>query len=155
MRDQAAVQVLVDAEVDALEEQVEVALELLVADAHGRRVDNGPRARQGGVDLRVLVGAWPPFVEQGFGAVPVGVAARGERLADAGGPETDADVGLAAHGVGELDEATVFFGDDERAAAAAVASGGRGHRGSAAPRETSSPPGGPRRGGGPGVARAA
>src|SRR3954452_23229498 len=134
MRDQAAVEVLVDAEVDAFEEQVEVAFELLVADAHGRRVDDGPRAGQGGVDSRVLVGAWPPFVEQGFGAVPVGVTARGERLADAGGAETDADVGLAAHGVSELDETPVLFGGDERAVAAAVSSGGSGHRGPASSR---------------------
>lgn len=52
----------------------------------------------------------------GFQGVPVGVSAAGLRLADAGIAVADADRAFLADGVGEFDEAAVFFRDDEVAA---------------------------------------
>jgi hypothetical protein len=49
----------------------------------------------------------------------MGVVAGGERLANAGWAVADADVALAAAGVGELGEAAVFLGDQELARRAA------------------------------------
>jgi hypothetical protein len=55
-----------------------------------------------GVDRGVAVLAWSPVLDQGLGGVPVGVAAGGQSLVDAGGAEAQSDVALPAVGVGEL-----------------------------------------------------
>lgn len=76
---------------------------------HLGRVED--RARVHCAIVNVVVDA--ELVELWMHNVPVGVLARGERLADAGRPVADADVALAAHGVAELGEAPVLLGHDE------------------------------------------
>jgi hypothetical protein len=87
---------------------------------------DGARARQHLPHTRVVGLAKAPVFEDRLGFVPVGVAARRERLADTGGTEAQADVAVLAHGLGELDEAPVLPGDDERALARARRRGRHG-----------------------------
>jgi hypothetical protein len=94
--------VLVDAGLDALEQHVEVLVELARGAAGGRGVEEGPGTGERGVDRGVAVLAWSPVLDQGLGGVPVGVAAGGQRLVDAGGAEAQSEVALPADGVGEL-----------------------------------------------------
>ena len=94
-------------------EIVHVVFHLPEACADGGRVEDGAAARGQRVDARVRGIARAPFEEERLDAVPVGVAARRPRLAYACWSEAQADRALAAHGAGELDEATVLAGGDE------------------------------------------
>jgi hypothetical protein len=87
-------------------------------------LEDGARARQHLLHARVA-GLEAPALDHRLGVAPVGVAARRERLADAGGTEAQADVAVLAYGLGELDEAPVLPGDDERALARARRRRGR------------------------------
>jgi hypothetical protein len=65
----------------------DVADQLFEGGAGGGGVEHGAGAGQGGIDGGVAVAAGSPFLQQGFGGVPAGVAAGGDGLADAGGAE--------------------------------------------------------------------
>jgi hypothetical protein len=54
------------------------------------------------------------------GYIPSRIAPGGERLANAGGAMTDADVAMLPHGVGELGETAMLARDDESAGSFAV-----------------------------------
>ncbi len=76
--------------------------------AAGIVVDNqGSRARHF-TDSVALPDGSSDLLEMGLGGVPVGAAAGRQCLADAGGAVAEADVALAAHDVGELDEPPVL-----------------------------------------------
>src|SRR5699024_8282374 len=68
---------------------------------------------QGGVNLVVGAGSGSPFFQEGFGFMPVGIAAGGQCFAGSCLSVTDADGALSAHGVGEFKETTVLFRRDK------------------------------------------
>ena len=114
-----AAELLLDAPADRDEAVGHGVAEAAQRAEHGGRVEDRARARQHSLHARVFGLADAPAFDQRLGFVPTGVAARRERLADAGGTEAQADVAVLAHGLGELDEAPVLPGDDERALARA------------------------------------
>lgn len=105
--------VLVDADVDAGVQQFEVVAEFTQGAGDGGGVEQGARSGERGVDVLVGVLAWAPGAQQVLGFVPAGVAVRGLGFAYSGWPVADSDVAVAFDGVGEFDEASVFFGGDE------------------------------------------
>jgi hypothetical protein len=101
--------VFVDADSQAGLHVVDLTDELGGFGEHGWRVEQGARTVRGGVMLGVCIGAGSPVGDEGFDAVPAGVAAAGLGLADPGITVADSDGSFLADGVGELGEAAVFF----------------------------------------------
>ncbi len=109
-------QVLIDADAQPGLQVVDLMDELRRLGEDRWRVEQGPGSVRGGVMLCVGLAPRSPLGDEGFQGVPVGVSAAGLRLADAGIAVADADRAFLADGVGEFDEAAVFFRDDEVAA---------------------------------------
>ena len=76
-------------------------------------VEDGAGSVRQGIVLCVVIASRSPRVDVGLEGVPVRVAAGGVGFPDAGGAVADPDGFLLSDGVGELGEASVFFGDDE------------------------------------------
>jgi hypothetical protein len=114
--------VLIDAHVDPAGDECEIGMELARCAGGGGGVEDGPGLGQRGVDVGIAVLARAPFLQEGLGGVPTGVAACREGLADAGGSEAETDVALTPDRVGELGEPSVFLGRDERSGGPAASS---------------------------------
>lgn len=109
------VEMLGDEQVDVVVEALELAGEVAGAGGDGRGVEHAAGAAGCGDNLVVDV-AWAEVsAEVGFDGVPIGVAAAGHGLADAGVAVADPNGVFFADDVGELGEAAVFFRDDELA----------------------------------------
>lgn len=93
---------LIDADVDPVDEARQVLSKFAQRAADGRRIEHGTRTREVRIYLEIGLLPRTPGHEQIDCAVPTGVAARGQRFADAGRAVTQADVAVLADGVGKL-----------------------------------------------------
>lgn len=92
---------------------VNVAHQGLWSTEHFRCVEDGSGSVGESIVLGVVVAAGAPCINVWLEGVPVCVATGGVGFADAGISVADPDRLLGADRVGELDEASVFFGHDE------------------------------------------
>ena len=106
-------QMLHDADVEFAPVKFDVTDQRPVLRLHLRGVEHGARPMSRRVDGQVRFTAWTPVVNERAQSIPVGIASGGLCFADSCITVADADGGVFADRVGELDEAAVLFGDDE------------------------------------------
>jgi len=106
-------EVLVGADADLYLPVVDVVHEILGPTEGFWCVEDSAGSVRESVVLCVMVAPGTPLVDVGLESIPVSVAAGRVRFPDAGSAVADPDSLLFPHGVGELGEASVLFGDDE------------------------------------------
>src|SRR5262249_51851017 len=117
---------LFDTGLDTSSQPMQVLPELTQGATDGRRVEHRAGAGQGGIHLVIRGVARSPGVQQGFGQIPMGMAAGGEGFANAGGTKAQPNRTMLAKCVRKFREPPVFLGHDERTGPMATRTGGHG-----------------------------